>query len=166
MSNEEYIGKLLKHSDARDACEIQRALDIARYGYRHKPIVRAVSSAMLDKVHISWRVLDGWMNTEVALEESTWLNQWEYLETIAQMAQELANESERIEAEQARISRMLWDMVICLGDPIWLHRIVSEAEAQYFSYLAWQLMRVRQASKVALLMLEFNSDYDICVERF
>lgn len=57
-------------------------------------------------------------------------------------------------------------MVICLGDPKWIERIVNEAESQYFSYLTWQLMAVRQASKVALVMIEFRSEFDVPTERF
>ena len=106
------------------------------------------------------------MNTKVEFDQSTWLTQWEYLELVAQTALELAKESERIEAEEGRIAKLLWDMVICLGDAKWIERIVSEAESQYFSYLTWQLMAVRQASKIALVMIEFKPEFDVPVTPF
>lgn len=75
MSTEDYIGALLRHSDKIDVVEIKRAQDLARYARRHKAVARAVTSQMLEHVHVCWRAMDGWMNTKVELDQSTWLNQ-------------------------------------------------------------------------------------------
>ena len=166
MSGEEYIGELLKHSDQRDLGELKRALEVARYARPSKAIRRALSSEALDRVYSAWRTLDGWINTAVDRRVSPWLTQWEYLEFIARKAEELAIEAERIEPEEAKIARLLWDMVITLSDPKWINRFICKAESQYFSYLTWKLLAVRQACKCALVMLEFEAEYDIVTERF
>ena len=166
MSGEEYIGELLKHSDQIDVGELKRALEVARYARPSKAIKRAVSSEALDRVHSAWRALDGWINTAVDRRISPWLTQCDYLEFIAKKAKELATEAERIEAEEAKIARLLWDMVITLSNPKWINRFICEAESQYFSYLTRRLLAVRQACKCALVMLEFKAEYDIVTERF
>ena len=166
MSIEDYIGALLRHSDNIDLSEIRRAQDLARYARRHRAVTEAVLSQMLEHVHICWRAMDGWINTKVEMDQSTWLTQWEYLEVVAKTALDLAEDSGRIYDEEPKIAKLLWDMVICLGDPKWIERIVNEAESQYLSYLTWQLMAVRQASKVALVMIEFRSEFDVPTERF
>lgn len=165
-SGEEYIGELLKHSDQVELGELNRALEVARYARSSQAMRRACSAEALDRVHAAWRALDGWINTAVDGRESPWLTQWEYLEFIAKRTEEFALEAERIEAEEATIARLLWDMVITLGDPMWINRFICEAESQYFNYLTWKLMSVRQACKCALVILEFKAEYDIVTERF
>lgn len=165
-SDEEYIGGLLKHSDEINLGELKRSLEVARYAGSSKAIRRAVFAGTLDRVHTAWRALDGWIDTAVDRRSSTWVTRWEYLEFIAKKAEEFAIKAEPIEVEEAKIARLLWDMVITLGDPKWIDRVVSEAESQYVAYLTWKLIAVRQACKCALVMLEFSAEYDVVTERF
>lgn len=96
-----------------------------------------LAAGALDRVHATWRALDGWRNTAVDLAASPWLAQWEYVEMIVEMAEDMSTAAERIEAEEAKVSRLLWDMVIMLSDPKWIHRIVEEADETFFSFLTW-----------------------------
>lgn len=166
MNHVRYVGELLKRSDALDVSTLVKTLQIARYAQNREAIRSAVIADMLDRLHMTWRTMDGWLNTYIDREDSPYLLEWMHLERAIEKARRLSLQTEHTKVEERQLAGYLWELVVMLSDAKWLGRMLEEADPTFFGHLAWQIMAVRQACKTALVMLEFDPQFDTETQRF
>lgn len=162
----DYVSELLKRADVLDQTPLVKALQVARYAKDRSGIRSAVLADMLERVHRSWNSLNGWLNTHIDRDASPFLLEWMFLESAVDQTRLLAQDTKRTSRQEIELSSHLWEVVVMLSDPKWIRRILDEADQTHHGHMAWQLMGVRLACKTAIMMIEFDPQFDAAVDRF
>lgn len=165
MTTAEYIRQLLKRSDAIDQVELARTIGVARFALDKSDVRTVIISDMLERVHTSWRTLEGWLNTYIEREESPHLLEWINIDDSVDRIGHLSARPSRTDGEDLELVQRVWDMVVTLSDAKCIERLLSDAERQYHGFVAWQFMSVRQACKNALVMMEFDPQFDSATQK-
>lgn len=165
MKTDEYIAKLLKRSDEIDQAELARTIGVARFALDKSGVRTVIISDMLERIHSSWRTLEGWLDTYINREESPYLLEFINIDDTIDRVGHLSEMANRTDGEQLELNQRVWDIVVTLSDAEWIERFLSEAESEHFGFIAWQLMSVRQACKNALLMMEFDPQFDDAIQK-